>query len=854
MTVATNAWFTKYFTDYTYDEMFTPDLSVKEDWQELLENFKRIGIDGLSQRQNDINWLLEENGVTYNVYNDPNGLNRPWNLNVVPFILQPKEWQQIEKGLKQRANLLDLVLKDIYGERKLIKEGIVPHEVIYGHRGFLRQCDKINYKIDKHLLLYAADLARGSDGRMWVVNDRSQAPSGMGYALENRATANRVLADVFADMNIKRLSEFFKEFNELLLEVSPEKIENPNIVILTPGSHNETYFEHAYLASFLGYPLVQGNDLVVRDGFLFMKSLKGLKRVHVVLRRVDDVFTDPLELREDSHLGVAGLLDVVRRQNVAVVNPIGSGVLENPGLIPFMPAICKFFLNEELQLPQIASWWCGQEKEKKYVLENLSNLVVKPIDRTNREHIHFGSLMSEKELEELKKEIIKKPYHFVAQERISFSTTPNYSKGTFEPRNMVARTFTMAGKEGYNVMPGGLVRVAPERGKLRVSNQRGGTSKDFWIIDDSKNEDRQNFSWNRRSAISVSGLDDLPSLTAENLYWAGRYVGRTLVNARFLRMVLKQMNAPDTVANQQACSVKMNILYKAVTQMTGTFPGFMERDKAGNFAIDNPLKEIIAVVLDKNKQVSLANTMMMFSNSYYSIRNLWSSDMWRVFENIQKLWRNLEHEKEVTVNKMIKTLNQLITRLIAFMGLIEESIMVDQGLLLYFIGLQLEQSMLTITKCRSLLVIKQSGQTEYEILESLLSSHESLNIYRYSYRSFIRVEPVISLLLMDLKYPRSLTFLLGRLQKDIARLPHSKKSDTLMQYEKNVFEAFSSLRLANSDELATVGEENSLIREDLDALLEKLSDLLFETSQSISNTYFNHTYKQSQLVDQNFPL
>lgn len=853
MTVATNAWFTKYFTDNTYDEMFNPDLSVKGDWNELLENFKQLGIDGLSQRQSDINWLLEENGVTYNVYNDPNGLNRPWNLNVVPFLLEAKEWQQIEKGLKQRADILDKVLKDIYGERKLIKEGIVPHEVIYGHRGFLRQCDKISYKIDRHLLLYAADLARGSDGRMWVVNDRSQAPSGMGYALENRSTTNRVFAEIFADMNVKRLSEFFKEFNELLVEASPEKIENPNIVILTPGSHNETYFEHAYLASFLGYPLVQGNDLVVRDGLLYMKSLKGLKRVHVVLRRVDDVFTDPLELREDSHLGVAGLLDVVRRQNVAIVNPIGSGILENPGLIPFMPAICRYFLKEELHLPQIASWWCGQEKEKKYVLENLSSLVIKPIDRTNREHIHFGEHLSEKELEALRKEIEKKPYHFVAQEHISFSTTPNFSNGNFEPRNMVARTFTMAGKNGYNVMPGGLVRVAPERDNLRVSNQRGGTSKDFWIIGTTRNEEKSSFNWNRKSAISVSGLDDLPSLTAENLYWAGRYVGRTLVNARFLRMVLKQMNSTES-SQQQACSVKLNVLYKAVTHMTGTFPGFMDTDKKGVFAIPNPLEEIMAVVLDRNKVGSLANTMSMFSNSYYSIRNLWSSDMWRVFENIQKIWRNLENEKEITITKLIRALNQLITRLIAFMGLIEESIMVDQGLLLYFIGLQLEQSMLTITKCRSLLVIKQSGQTEYEILESLLSSHESLNIYRYSYRSYIRIEPVISLLLMDLHYPRSLAFQLGRLQKDIARLPHSKKSDVLMNYEKNVFEAFAKLRLANSESLALIKDQDSLIREDLDALLAQLSDLLFQTSQSISNTYFNHTYKQSQLVDQNFPL
>ena len=852
MAEAKNAWFSKYFTDNTYDEMFTADLDVKGDWNKLLENFKDIGVDGLTQRQNDINWLLEENGVTYNVYNDPNGLNRPWNLNVVPFLLVYKEWQLIEKGLKQRADILDRVLKDIYGDRKLIKEGIVPHEVIYGHRGFLRQCDKIHYKIDRHLLLYAADLARGSDGRMWVVNDRSQAPSGMGYALENRSTANRVFSDVFADMNIKRLSEFFKEFNELLIEASPEKIENPNIVILTPGSHNETYFEHAYLASFLGYPLVQGNDLVVRDGLLYMKSLKGLKRVHVVLRRVDDVFADPLELREDSHLGVAGFLDVVRRQNVAVVNPIGSGILENPGLIPFMPAICQFFLKEELNLPQIASWWCGQEKERKFVLENLNKLVIKPIDRTNREHIHFGELLSAKELEALRIEIEKKPYHFVAQEHISFSTTPNYSKGNFEPRNMVARTFTMAGKTGYNVMPGGLVRVAPERDNIRVSNQRGGTSKDFWIIGNSKTDEQPSFNWNRKSAVSVSGLDDLPSLTAENLYWAGRYVGRTLVNARFLRMVLKQINAPEAYAQQNTTNGKLEVLLKAVTQITGTFPGFMKSDTT-QLSSDEILDELTAVLLDRNRVGSLANTMSMFSNSYYSIRNLWSSDMWRVFENIQKIWRNLEGEKNLTVTKLIRALNQLITRLIAFMGLIEESIMVDQGLLLYFIGLQLEQSMLTITKCRALLVIKQSSQTEYEILESLLSSHESLNIYRYSYRSYIRIEPVISLLLMDLHYPRSLAFHLGRLQKDIARLPHSKKSDVLMNYEKFVFEAFSSLRLASSEALAN-SNTDGLLREELDNLLEKLSDLLFKTSQSISNTYFNHTYKQSQLVDQNFPI
>ena len=819
MPTISTTWLNNYFTDYKYDEMFTPEMDVKSHWVKLFNNLNNLGDEGLKSRQKDIDWLLAENGVTYNVYNDPKGLYRPWNLNVVPFVLHESEWKTVEAGLKQRAELLDLVLKDIYGERNLIKNGIIPHEVIYGHRGFLRQCSGINYTTDRILAMYAADISRGTDGRLWVVNDRAEAPSGMGYALENRATTSRILPEMFAKLNIKRLSGFFQDFNQMLVDASPENKENPNIVILTPGSHNETYFEHAYLASFLGYPLVQGNDLVVRDGFLWMKSLKGLKQIDVVLRRVDDAYIDPLELREDSHLGVAGLLDVVRRKNVTIINPVGSGVIENPGLIPFMPAIAKYFLQEELILPQIASWWCGQEKEKNFVLNNISNLVIKRIDRTNRESIHFGELLSPEKIESLKTEINERPYRFVAQEKISFSTAPNLDGGKFEPRSMVARAFSIATKEGYSVMPGGLVRVAPDRATFRVSNQRGGTSKDFWIVEDKRSEETKSQYWHPKTSITASGLNDLPSLTAENLYWAGRYVGRTLVNARFLRTVLRQMALVQNL-NEKPESVKLQVLFKAVTQLTGTYPGFIG----------------------------------MFSNSYYSIRNLWSSDMWRVFENIQKTWKNFEEDTDRSINKIIKVLNQLITRLIAFMGLIEESIMVQQGLLLYFIGLQLEQSTLTITKCRSLLALKYNSQVEYELLEYLLSSHESLNIYRYSYRSYIQIEHVIDLILLDLEYPRSLTFMLSRMQKDIAKLPHSNNTNHLSEYQKYVFEAFAKLRLANSERLVKTKSKDDFLRSDLENLLEELSELLYKTSQSITNTYFDHTYKQNQLVTQSFPI
>lgn len=853
MPITSTSWLSNYITEYKNDEMFTPDNGIKPYWNKLLTEFDKLGVNGLMARQKDIDWLLSENGVTYNVYNDPKGMHRPWNLNVVPFLLHQNEWKTIETGLKQRAELLNLVLKDIYGERNLIKNGIVPYEVIYGHRGFLRQCAGIEYPTDKFLSMYAAELARGTDGRLWIVNDRAEAPSGMGYALENRSTTSRILPEMYGKMNVKRLSGFFKDLNKMLINASPVKKENPNIVILTPGSRNETYFEHAYLSSFLGYPLVQGNDLVVRDGFLWMKSLQGLKRIDVVLRRVDDAYTDPLELREDSHLGVAGLLDVVRRKNVSIINPVGSGVIENPGLIPFMPGIAKYFLNESLILPQIASWWCGQEQEKKYVLDNLSQLVIKKIDRTNRESIHFAEFMTSSELNDLKKEIERSPYSYVAQEKISFSTAPNLVQGTIESRNLVTRAFCIASDKGYSVMPGGLVRVAPDSKTVRVSNQRGGTSKDFWILEDHPIKEDKYRQWQNRSPIAISGLNDLPSLTAENLYWAGRYVGRTLVISRFIRMVMRQIALVQN-RNEKPDSVKLQVLFKAVTHLTGTYPGFAEKTTEGKLAMENPMEEMLSVILDKNRPGSLAHTIEMFSNSYYAIRNLWSSDMWRVFENIQKLWQNFQDDKDRSVNKILKVLNQLITRLIAFMGLIEESILVQQGLLLYFIGLQLEQSMLTISKCRSLLTIKYEEQVEYDLLEYLLTSHESLNIYRYSYRSFIQLENVLDLVVLDLEYPRSLTFMLNRIQKDIARLPHSQEDHSLSNYQKYIFEAFSKLRLAESSKLAKTKSESDFFREDLDTLLEELSDLLYKTSQTITSTYFNHTDKQNQLVMQSFPI
>ncbi|MFD1292242.1 circularly permuted type 2 ATP-grasp protein [Lutibacter holmesii] len=844
MPASTNTLFKNYFKDFKgYDEVFSSDLGIDKNWDKLLDNLSVIGEKKLKEKEGEIDWLLAENGVTYNVYNDPKGLNRPWKLNIVPFIIQKKEWKTIEKGIQQRSEVLNLLLKDIYGKRELIKKGIIPFEVVFSHRGFLRDCDQIQYKTAKQLLIHSADLARGPDGRMWVVNDRAQAPSGMGYALENRLSINKVVPEVFGDINVEQTSSFFKDFNQLLLKSAPTNKENPTVVILTPGPHNETYFEHSYLSSFLGYPLVKGSDLVVRDGKLWMKSLKGLKQIDVIYRRVDDVFMDPLELREDSYLGVAGLLEVVRLQNVAIVNPVGSGILENPGLIPFLNSVCKYFLNEDLILPQIASWWCGQEKELKYVLNHLSSLVVKRIDRTHREHIYFGEFLTKKELQNLKNQILKAPYQFVAQENINFSTAPNFVDNHLEPRKIVCRTFSVAKNDSYSVMPGGLVRVAAEREELLVSNQRGGTSKDFWVVSDKKQHNIQRYSWHKTTSNLSSGINDVSSNTAENLFWSGRYLGRTIVTARYIRMVLNQM-ANVQFNDRKSESESLRILFQSITNITSTFPGFTGENEEA--AMQNPLKEIVSVILDETKVGSFAQTISSFTYSYYSLRNLWSRDMWRVFDSIQKLLKNLKEEETYTIPVLVKFFDRIITRLIAFMSLTEESILVKQGLLLYFIGLQMEEATMTIAKFRSLVIVQHHEDLEYEVLESLLSSHESLNIYRHSYRSYLSLENVISLILLDKEYAKSLAFQIKRLKKDIDQLPNNGNSE-FIECQENINLAYKKIQSLSVEDLICVNSDSNM-RVFLDGFLEELSDVLHETSLSISNTYFNHMYQQSQLI------
>jgi uncharacterized circularly permuted ATP-grasp superfamily protein len=504
-----------------YDELVAADGAIRPHWNALVDSLSTIGSDGLLGRWQEGRRLLHDNGVTYNVYGDPAATDRPWPLDPVPLVIDHREWSGIETALQQRATLLNAILADLYGPRQLLRDDLLPPELVFRHEGFLRPCVGVRVPREIHLHTYAADIARSPDGRWWVLADRTQAPSGAGYALENRLVSTRVLGDVFRAAQVRRLASFFAVYRETLRSLVPQHRENPRIVLLTPGPYNETYFEHAFLARYLGFTLVQGGDLTVRENSVFLKTLGGLLPVDLIIRRQDDSFCDPVELRADSMLGVAGLLQAVRMGQVAVTNALGSGLAESAAPAAFLPNLCRHILGEELKMPTVATWWCGQPQALSYVTDNLSNLVIKPASPDHRHEPIFGARLSDKQRERLIAEMRAFPADYVAQEQVALATVPVWDERQLQPRHFVLRVYLVASGDSYTVMPGGLTRVTTSLDSLVVSMQHGGGSKDTWVLAD---QPAAEFSLLRPDSVPIEvnrATIDLPSRIADNLFcWA----------------------------------------------------------------------------------------------------------------------------------------------------------------------------------------------------------------------------------------------------------------------------------------------------------------------------------------------
>lgn len=814
--------------DEAYDEAGV----IRPHWRYLLHSLESLGAEQIEERQKKARRILRDDGATFKIYDEPEA-NQNWQLNPIPLLIQSDEWNLIEIGLVERAELFNLILQDFYGEKNLIRQGIIPPELLFSHQGFLRACHGIKLASRHQLVLHAVDLVRGANGKMCVMSDRTQAPSGAGYALENRTVMNRVFPSLFRDSQVHRLSLFFSRLRQGLQQLNPNG-GNAHIVVLTPGIYNEAYFEHAYLANYLGFPLVQGGDLSVRNGYVWMKSLEGLKRVDVILRRVDDSYCDPVELRGDSRLGVPGLLEVARLGHVAIANPLGSSVLENPALLRYLPAIAKTLLGRELQIPSVKTWWCGDKDDLEYVCSHLKDLLIKPTYRRPGLYEVYGAELDDTKLQAWQNRIRKNPYQFVAQEFIQGADTPTWHQGKIQPRASLLRTFSVTCDGSYAVMPGGLTRVNLEADRKIISNQRGSVSKDTWVL---ASEPEKQLSLRQTPAPVVSdSQQSLPSRVVENLFWMGRYAERAESALRLLRTVFTQLNKteklPETVSRT---------LLTAVTHVTATYPGFTDVHPS---LFTHPEPELISIVLDRHRMGSVANNLTSMIFAAEQVKEQFSSDVQRVMNNIGDQFAELKlNFDSESLSAPEEALTPLITNLLALVGLVHESMTRDYGWRFIEIGRYLERSLQITNSARSLLTA-DFGEVEQEILiESSLMAGEALISYRRLYQNGIHIEQALEMTLLNMKNPRSLIYQLNQLERHFQELPNDQQ--LLGPKEKFLLEATTALKLSDAGQLSKVTKG---IRSDLDQLLSRLQYLITNTNKAVSQRYFDHTEDPQLLV------
>jgi uncharacterized circularly permuted ATP-grasp superfamily protein/uncharacterized alpha-E superfamily protein len=827
-----------------FDEAFEATGQPRPHWQPLLQALRSLGLLEITRRWREARDLIRENGVTYNVYGDPRGLERPWQLDPVPLLITAEEAGTLQRALIQRGRVLEAVIQDLYGPQASVAEGILPPELVYANPAFLRSCHGARPCGSRFLQLYAANVGRTAGGTFYVLGDRTQSPSGAGYALENRLVLARLLPDTFRDCRVERLAVFFRNLRDTLRGLAPHNRDNPRVVLLTPGPYNETYFEHAYLARYLGYTLVEGGDLTVRDQRVYLKVLGGLQPVDVIFRRLDDDYCDPLELRPDSFLGVPGLVQAVRNGNVAVANALGSGLLETPALLAFLPRLCRYFLGEELRLPSAQTWWCGQPQALSHVLAHLQELVIKPAFASVRQEPVFGAELTAPQREQLADRIRARPRDYVGQERLTLSTTPELVGNRLRPRHMVMRAYLAAHGDSYTVMPGGLTRVSTADGTMVVSMQRGGGSKDTWVLSSGPVND---FSLLRPMHLPVEltrGGSDLPSRVADNLYWLGRYAERADGHARLLRGILLRLTESSGLVE----TPELPILLRTLTRVTGCYPGYVGDGAPARLLA--PEGELLAIIHDARRPGSLAGVMNALNRVAGMVRDRISNDMWRVLNGLADFRRMAAWFAtpdvddgaldgglgSYTLSDRLEVLDRAILILAAFGGLAMESVTRGHGWSFLDMGRKLERSQHLVELLRHTLV--QATHHEAPLLEALLEIADSLMTYRRRYQGSLQTGAVLDLLLADLTNPRSLAFQLAALADDVESLPRDASRAGSSPEQRLVLTTLTTVRLADIDQLARTNAEER--RDKLDEFLSQLAADLPALSDALTHRYLSH--------------
>jgi uncharacterized circularly permuted ATP-grasp superfamily protein/uncharacterized alpha-E superfamily protein len=771
------------------DEMVDPTGAVRPAWDQVHARMLGSGVPALRRNAARIQRLLHSHGTIFTMHG---GDHHRWELDPIPMVVDRADWDPLARALAQRATVLDAVLADTFGEQRLLRSGMLPTDAIVAHRDYLRPAIGVPPGGHRHLVLHAADLARGNEGTFTVLADRCQAPSGAGYTLENREVLTSTFPELVRRCGVEPLRPWFSALRLTLAQVAPPGVDDPRIVILTPGPLSATYFEHGSLSRALGYTLVEPSDLTVRDGHVWLKSVTGLEPVHVILRRLDAEWCDSLELRPDSLLGVPGLLEAARRRNVSIVNPLGSGLAENPALLPHLPALARALLGEDLLLQSAPTWWCGDPSSRSHVLTHLRDLVIKPIDRGPGRQSIFARSLSTVELEDLAARITARPHLWVGQEEQPLSTAPAVDSSTITPRYAVLRAFLVADHDGYTTMDGGLTRTAATPGEVTMST--GGVSKDTWIIAPSSEQ-----TWTSRRAVALPQVDlrdSVTSSTASAMYWIGRNHERAETVVRLVRSIDETLGMWPELRDEAGGSW-LQLMGAAVHAV-------VDDDHDEPATVDSAL---VAALGDPRHARSLVTSLQYLLVGGRSVRERLSPDAWRMLAELEEIHPRLEHASPIEARELA---DATIAPLSALSGLMTEAMVRDAGWRFLDLGRRIERSSLM---CRLLTATMGAPPPESiaaPVYETILAGWECLGAYRRRHRSDVERPAMFALLFTDTSNPRSLRFQVERMTDDVAELPPGHDQDRLVAVVGELGDALADLGPVQLAQLDDAGRHRRL--------------------------------------------
>jgi uncharacterized circularly permuted ATP-grasp superfamily protein/uncharacterized alpha-E superfamily protein len=820
--------------DRVYDEMVDGAGKIRPHWQTFLAGLASMSDGDIAKAWASAERLVRDYGVTYNAHGDPSGEDRPWRLDPIPLVIAASEWRQLEQGLIQRARLLNAILADLYGEQRLLTEGDIPTPLVFGNSQFLRPVHGIDVPGGIFLHFLAIDLARGPDGRWWVLSDRTQAPVGAGYALENRVIMARTLPELFRDCRVERLAAFFQAFRDDLIGMIQS--DDPRIVIHSPGPAAETYFEHAYLARYLGLPLVEAADLTVRDQRVFLKTLSGLQPVHMIWRRVEAESYDPLALQSGGLNGIPGIVEAVRAGQVSIVNALGSGLVECDALMNLLPALSRKLLDEDLLLPQTATWWCGTEDGKAFVLDNIEKLVIRPTfaSRSIMQDMPkqvIGAEMDSAARADLAERIRRHGDDYIGQDLVTLSTAPAWRDGQLQPEPIGLRVYVAAHGDSYRVMPGGLTRTSEHADAHAVFMRQGEASKDSWVLSDGPYSTFSRLGQAEQHQTPKRSGQHIASRTADDLFWLGRYAERMEGSMRLLRALLLRIVGDDA---EDDATVRAALLDVMVDHHHLAAP---TAKRIGGRGRDITERDLAFLVFDADAANSVGALVANLRRTATSVRERLSADSWRIIQDLQGAIEGYRNEVAHEVDSSLHLLNRSIRMLAALSGMQMENMTRGFGWRLLDMGRRLERARLLAKLIEGM--AGRGGGSESTALNVLLQLADSSMTYQMRYVAEPRARLVIDLLLIDETNPRSVVFQLDRLNEHLAALPRAAEQAGLGDEQQLLSRLLAKIDLAELEDLARPGDRRGE-RQALIALMGEVETDLALISDTVTRRYFSH--------------